>query len=86
MKLLRLLEFLNRNLKAVVRLSLALLALLILIDVVPGLINKHHAHTEIEQVPGFWAAFGFLGCLLIFVCSKSYGHTGISNREDYYDE
>lgn len=86
MKLLALLEFLRRNLKGVVRVSLVVLAVLVAIGAVPAIVDKHHAHTEAEHIPGFWAAFGFFGCLIIFVVSKTYGHLGISTREDYYDE
>jgi len=39
-----------------------------------------------ETVPVFWTVFGFLGCVLLVVISKSYGHLGVSTREDYYDE
>ncbi len=39
-----------------------------------------------ENVPGFWTAFGFLGCILLVVVSKTYGHAGVSEREDYYGE
>ena len=39
-----------------------------------------------ETVPVFWTVFGFLGCVLLVVFSKSFGHLGISEREDYYDE
>jgi hypothetical protein len=39
-----------------------------------------------ETVPVFWTVFGFLGCVLLVVVSKSYGHLGVSEREDYYDE
>lgn len=86
MKLVHLLEFLRRHLKAVVALSLAILVVLVAIGAVPAIVDKHHAHTEAEHIPGFWAAFGFIGCLLIFAVSKAYGHLGISAREDYYDE
>ncbi len=86
MKLLALLEFLRRHLKAVVRVSLVVLVVLVAIGAVPAIVDKHHAHTEAEHIPGFWAAFGFIGCLLIFAVSKTYGHLGISTREDYYDE
>lgn len=37
-----------------------------------------------ETVPGSWAAFGLLGCLLLVIVSKSYGHAGVSRSEDYY--
>lgn len=39
-----------------------------------------------ENVPVFWTLFGFLGCVLIVVVSKSYGHFGVSVKEDYYSE
>ena len=85
MKLVALIDFLRAHLKAVIRLSLVLLVVLVAIGAVPAIVDKHHAHTEAEHIPGFWAAFGFLGCLIIFALSKTYGHLGISKREDYYD-
>ena len=39
-----------------------------------------------ENVPAFWTLFGFLGCVVLVVVSKSYGHFGVSKREDYYSE
>lgn len=39
-----------------------------------------------ENVPGFWTLFGFLGCVVLVVVSKSYGHLWVSKREDYYGE
>lgn len=39
-----------------------------------------------ETKPVFWTLFGFLGCVLIVVVSKTYGHLGVSEREDYYSE
>jgi hypothetical protein len=39
-----------------------------------------------ENMPGFWTLFGFLGCLLLVLVSKTYGHSGVSVREDYYSE
>ena len=45
--------------------------------------SAYHAS---ENWPVFWTVFGFLGCVLLVVISKSYGHLGISEREDYYDE
>ena len=86
MRLAAVIDFLRTHLKAVVRLSVLVLVLLLVLDLVPDLINKHHAHTKAEHIPGFWASFGFFGCLLIFVFSKTYGHLGISQKEDYYGE
>ena len=86
MKLLRLIEFLRAHLKGLIRLSLGVLALLVLIDAIPGLVNKEHAHTAAEHFPAFWSAFGFIACVMIILVSKAFGHAGIMQREDYYDE
>lgn len=86
MKLLRLIEFLRAHLKAVIRVCLGILALLVVLDALPFLVDKHHAHTRAEHLPGFWSAFGFVACVLIVVFSKAYGKAGIMTREDYYDE
>ncbi|MGO8677544.1 MAG: hypothetical protein ACLQVX_16940 [Limisphaerales bacterium] len=84
MKLSTLIEFLRNRLKPVVWVCAAALALLVLWDV--ALVDKSHAHTAIERLPAFWALFGFIGCALIIILSKWYGHAGIMTREDYYDE
>jgi len=84
MKLVKLIEFLRSRLKTVVRICFVVLALLIAVDAF--LVNKEHAHTGPEHLPGFWSLFGFVGCVLIIILSKWYGHAGIMKREDYYDE
>ena len=84
MKLVKLIEFLRNRLKTVVRVCFGVLALLILADAL--FVNKEHAHTGVEHLPAFWSVFGFVGCVLIIILSKWYGHAGIMNREDYYDE
>jgi drug/metabolite transporter (DMT)-like permease len=84
MKLVLIIEFLRKRLKTVVRVCFVLLAALIVIDAL--FVNKEHAHTRIEHLPAFWSVFGFIGCVLIIIGSKWFGHTGIMTREDYYDE
>jgi len=86
MKLLRLIEFLRAHLKAVVRVSIGILCLLALLDAIPGVVDKRHAHTAAEHLPAFWSVFGLVGCALIVILSKAFGHAGIMTREDYYDE
>lgn len=86
MKLLRHIELLREHLKTVVRLSLVALTLLVLLDAIPAIVDKEHAHTWAEHVPGFWSLFGFIGCVLLVIFSKGLGHFGITTREDYYDE
>jgi hypothetical protein len=86
MNLARLIDFLRDRLRLVVRVCLVALALLVLLDAVPAIVDKEHAHTWAEHVPGFWAVFGFVGCILLVVISKMYAHFGVAAREDYYDE
>lgn len=85
-KLVQLIEFLRNRLKTVVRVCVAVLALLVILDAIPGLVDKEHAHTQAEHLPGFWAVFGFVGCAVLILLSKAFGHAGIMQREDYYDE
>jgi hypothetical protein len=84
MKLAQLIEFLRNRLQTVVRVCFGVLALLILVDAF--FVNKEHAHTGPEHFPAFWSVFGFIGCVVIIVFSKWFGHAGIMTREDYYDE
>ena len=86
MNLVKLIEFFRGRLKTVVRLCFVVLAVLVLLDAIPAIVDKEHAHTSIEHFPGFWAAFGFIACVLIIIVSKWFGHAGIMTREDYYDE
>ena len=86
MILVRLIEYLRQRLKTVVRLCLVFLAVLILLDAIPALVDKEPAHTALEHWPAFWAFFGFLGCIILILLSKWFGHLGIMTREDYYDE
>jgi hypothetical protein len=84
MKLAKLIEFLRKRLKTVIQGCFGVLAILIIVD---GLfVSKEHAHTAAEHLPGFWSVFGFIGCVLIIILSKWFGHAGIMTREDYYDE
>jgi hypothetical protein len=86
MKLVRLIEFLRNRLKTVIWVCCGVLALVVLCDAIPAMVDKQDAHTAAEHVPGFWALFGLIGCALIIILSKWYGHAGIMTREDYYEE
>ncbi len=85
MKLARLIEFLRNRLKTVVWVCAAVLALLVLLDAIPAIVDKEHAHTAAEHVPAFWAVFGFVGCAVLIILSKWFGHAGIMQGEDYYE-
>ena len=86
MNLVKLIDYLRDNLRMVIRLCLGLLAILVILDAIPALVDKEHAHSTVEKWPGFWAVFGFIGCVVIILVSKWFGHRGIMKREDYYDE
>jgi hypothetical protein len=86
MMLVRLIDYLKRRLKTVVRVCYVILGLLVVADALPFLVDKEHAHTGAERWPGFWSLFGFVACTLIVLLSKWYGKAGIMQREDYYDE
>ncbi len=77
-----LIDYLRDRLPTVIRICYGVLAALVVIDI---FVDKHHAHTWIEHIPGFWALFGFVACVAIIIISKWYGHQGIMTREDYYD-
>jgi hypothetical protein len=99
MKLVQLIEFLRQRLKAVVWACYGVLGLLVVLDIARYLTAHHAEKTEehiagfwgtlyrvAEGVPGFWSVSGFVACVLIIILSKWYGHAGIMQREDYYDE
>jgi hypothetical protein len=89
MNLVKIIEFLRNRLKTVVCLCCAVLALLVLLDAIPGIVHKGDAHNfweRLEHFPAFWAVFGFVGCVVLILVSKWYGHLGIMTREDYYDQ
>lgn len=86
MNLVRLIDFLRDRQKTVIRLCWVALGLLVVIDALPFVVDKHHAHTAVEKLPSFWAVFGFVACVVIILASKGFGKAGIMKREDYYDE
>jgi hypothetical protein len=86
MNLVKLIQFLRDRLKTVIWISCAILALVVVVDAIPGMVDKEHAHTAVEHLPTFWAVFGFLGCVVIVLFSKWFGHRGIMTREDYYED
>ncbi len=79
----KLIDFLRDRLQLVIRLCYVGLALSVVWDVL--FVSKEHVETAAERIPGFWAIFGFVSCVVIIIVSKWYGHLGIMTREDYYD-
>ncbi|HID98225.1 MAG TPA: hypothetical protein EYP57_08580 [Thermodesulfobacteriaceae bacterium] len=48
-------------------------------------IPRHHPHFLGDEIPGFWAIFGFTACALIIILSKWLGHKFLFRPDDYYD-
>jgi len=44
-----------------------------------------HPHFWWQSVPVYDLVFGFLGCLLIILLSKTLAHFWLQKKEDYYD-
>lgn len=68
-----------RNLKRLWRGFLALLALVVLAELIINL----HPHFEIESLPAFHAAYGFLACAAMIFAAKAIG-TLLKRPDTYY--
>ena len=56
------------------------------LSIAAGFISAgEETHGWWSAIPGFFALFGFFGCLLIIVFSKFLGRILLYKREDYYD-
>lgn len=79
----KIINFLRARLRIVITICCVLLGLLVVADTL--FVDKSQVHHWFEKLPGFWAIFGFLACVIIILFSKWFGHLGIMTREDYYD-
>ena len=75
-------EYIRAHSSVMLKICFGVLAALVCID---AIVDKHHAHTALEHIPGFWAVFGFLACSVLIIVAKWFGRQGIETREDYYD-
>jgi len=57
----------------------------VLAGVLVHLFMPSHAAFVWQEIPGFSAIYGFVGCILIIVVSKALGHYWLQKEEDYYD-
>lgn len=46
---------------------------------------RKYVHFPWENVPGFYALFGFVACVLIIVLAKTLGYKWLMKKENYYD-
>jgi len=63
-----------------------LITVLLVIVVADFLVARDHGEFFWDDLPLWWAVFGFLSCVVIIIVSKAIGHQGrIMRDEDYYD-
>jgi len=63
----------------------AMYVFLLLLVVLNFFIYPHHPHVEAEKIPGFWAAFGFLGAVVMTFVLKKMVFPLISRKEETYE-
>ncbi len=74
-------DFLRNRLKGLKIFLYALMGLAIVFDF---LVPRYEAHFFGDRIPGFWAVFGFVGCIVLIRVSKGLAHTILGRREDFY--
>jgi len=65
--------------------SYIVMGLLIVLDVVIHLVGHPHIHFWGDKIPGFYALYGLIACILILKVSKWLGEKWLLRPEDYYD-
>jgi predicted tellurium resistance membrane protein TerC len=82
--MIKLIEYLQTRMKTVV---MVCYVLLILIAAFAAIVDKHHAHTWVEQnIPFFWSIFGFCAAALLIGVARWLGKAGIQVPENYYEQ
>ncbi len=66
------------------RLKIGFYIVLILLVLPDFFTHKHSLFSPIETIPGFYALFGFISCVVIILISKLLGFV-LKKSEDYYD-
>ena len=82
--IINLIDFLRERLQTLKIFFYIFIAVMLVWTVVA--VDTHHAHTWMEaHIPGFWALFTMLSCLVLIYFARWFGKSGIITREDYYD-
>ena len=69
-----------KNVSRLIRSLAVMCATLFALDFV---LDRHTSH-PLESVPGFYAIYGFIGCVVLVVVAKGMRHF-LMRSEDYYD-
>jgi hypothetical protein len=68
------------------RLRNGMFAALALLAALNLFIHPHEPHFGLDAYPGFWAAFGLVGAVLLGRAAKGLAHTVLGRSEDYYEK
>lgn len=69
------------NIQMMLRVFYVLCALLVLVDFV---VHRHIYH-DWENIPAFYAIYGFIGCVVLVLIAKAMRKV-LMKEEDYYDK
>jgi uncharacterized membrane protein len=83
MKIGKFLEFLVSKTRTLRWIMFAILALLVILDVI---IPAKYERFPWDGIGGFGALYGFVSCVVIIVVSKALGYALLYRSEDYYDK
>ncbi|MCC5835377.1 MAG: hypothetical protein JJU20_11640 [Opitutales bacterium] len=86
MTLIRIIEYLRARSQTLAKLGIVLLVCLVVLDALPFVVDKSEAHTQAERLPGFWAAYGLVGCLLLTGFAKLLGKAGLQRKEESHND
>ncbi len=68
------------------RLRLYCCLVLMVVVLIDFFVPRDHVVFWWDDFPGFDAIYGFVSCVLIILVSKTIGHMGVMQNEDYYQE
>ncbi len=71
------------NIKKLRIISYVLLVLSVLAEFI---VPSHGTQHPWDKIPGFYAAFGFVICMVMIIVSKLLGQYWLKKSEDYYDK
>ncbi len=83
MSLAEIIQFLRDNVSTLKKVLYGVMVLTVIFDIA---LERHHLVFITDAIPGFWSAFGFIGCLVLIRVCKGLGHVWLMKDEDYYDK
>ncbi|WP_448567376.1 hypothetical protein [Thalassotalea ganghwensis] len=69
------------NIQKILKVFYVICALLVLVDFI---VHRHIYH-DWENIPAFYAIYGFVGCVVLVLIAKEM-RKFLMRKEDYYDE